>query len=50
MKKSNFGEQLRKVRGKVEPQAQLRANERASGVEAKAKSEFHTIFSDFYAA
>lgn len=50
MKKSNFDEQLRRVRGKVEPHARLRADERASGVEAKAKSESRTIFLDFHAA
>lgn len=44
MRKSNFREQLRRVRRRVEPQARLRAGERASGVEAKAKSKNHAIF------
>ena len=39
MRKSKSNEPLRKVKRKVEPQAQLRVDEKANGVEAKAESE-----------
>lgn len=39
LKKNNSDEQSKRVNGKAKPQAQIRADERASEVEAKAKSK-----------
>ena len=39
LKKNNSDEQSKRVNGKANPQAQIRADEKASEVEAKAKSK-----------
>ena len=49
-KRSNFEEPLRKVRGRVEPLARLRARGKASAVGAKAKSTFPLYWFAFSAS